>query len=293
MSESRVGANAEAQALRTAIAKVKDSARLNAILSRLAFFSQPGEISASMAERLCSTDHTIGPLILRSLNEALAMKAHPPAESIGLAIQGLGNKQARRALTISSFGLWALFGLSKSSLNHVALTLQATAMGCVLSRFSKASEFDDCTMFAFGANIHIGIPLMNLVFRERYSSMWESLSGAGHSLFEAERDTFGIDHAEAGSILAQEFGFPKPLGDALALHHEPIANIREIPLLMNLSETISHQLGYDGGAANAGADFQRSWMIRMGIKESDLPEIAKEIEVEAGMIRRVLSPKAA
>jgi putative nucleotidyltransferase with HDIG domain len=53
------------------------------------------------------------------------------------------------------------------------------------------------------------------------------------SFEEAERTVLGIDHAEVGAFLAEHWGLPGSIVDAVRLHHQPELSL-EHPLIVNL-----------------------------------------------------------
>jgi putative nucleotidyltransferase with HDIG domain len=53
------------------------------------------------------------------------------------------------------------------------------------------------------------------------------------SFEEAERTILGIDHAEVGAFLAEHWGLPGSIVDAVRLHHQPELSL-EHPLIVNL-----------------------------------------------------------
>jgi len=56
---------------------------------------------------------------------------------------------------------------------------------------------------------------------KQYKEVLATLRGAGSSVLEAERQTFGVTHAEAGAYLLSLWGLPFPIVEAIAFHHTP------------------------------------------------------------------------
>lgn len=63
------------------------------------------------------------------------------------------------------------------------------------------------------------------------------------SIEAAEREHFGIDHAAIGAWLAESWGLPSPLCDAIRYHHAPDAGPNDILVpLLHVAEVLSNAL---------------------------------------------------
>ncbi len=65
-----------------------------------------------------------------------------------------------------------------------------------------------------------------------------------------EREWYGFDHAEAGAILAEDWGLALELCDAIRWHHEPseAGAARELALLLNAADALAYRIGCGSGA---------------------------------------------
>lgn len=78
-----------------------------------------------------------------------------------------------------------------------------------------------------------------------YLVVIEKARKAGAPLFETEDEELGFDHAAIGARVAERWGLPQVLVNAIGRHHEPIMNlVREEPAaaVVAAANTISHRL---------------------------------------------------
>ncbi len=74
----------------------------------------------------------------------------------------------------------------------------------------------------------------------------------GKSFFE--REWYGFDHAEAGAILAEDWGLALELCDAIRWHHEPTeaGAARELATILNAADALAYQIGCGSGLEPPG-----------------------------------------
>jgi len=98
----------------------------------------------------------------------------------------------------------------------------------------------------------------------------------GHIPVEVERDLVGFDHAEAGCVIMDHWGFPPLLVHAIRCHHNPdcAGRWRDVALAVDVADTVAHlkALGvtYDPDAPAAEHDM----LFGLGVD----PAIVRELE---------------
>src|SRR6185369_3751966 len=60
-----------------------------------------------------------------------------------------------------------------------------------------------------------------------------------------EREWYGFDHAEAGAILAEDWGLALELCDAIRWHHEPkeAGAASELAKILNAADALAYKIG--------------------------------------------------
>ena len=90
-----------------------------------------------------------------------------------------------------------------------------------------------------------------VVLRIRFAALYDRVTATSTdaTLLERERDAFGVDHAQAGSWLAESWQLPTALVEAAALHHAALAPEVElsVPVVVNLANRLVHWTDMEAG----------------------------------------------
>jgi len=99
--------------------------------------------------------------------------------------------------------------------HSVAVGLTAKGV-CVLARRHGQAE----TAFLTGLLHDIGKIALDTCYPEEYTLVLQRVA-EGAFFVDAEREVLGMDHTEAGSLLAADWSFPAAIVDVIRDHHEP------------------------------------------------------------------------
>ena len=99
--------------------------------------------------------------------------------------------------------------------HSVAVGLTAKGI-CVLARRHGQAE----TAFLTGLLHDIGKIALDTCYPEIYATVLQKV-GEGAYFVDAECEVLGMDHAEAGSLLAADWSFPREIVDVIRDHHDP------------------------------------------------------------------------
>lgn len=95
----------------------------------------------------------------------------------------------------------------------VGLTAKGT---CILAKRHGQAE----TAFLTGLLHDIGKIALDTCFPEAYTGVLARVA-EGATFVEAEREVLGLDHAEAGALLAADWSFPTAIVEVIRDHHDP------------------------------------------------------------------------
>lgn len=115
--------------------------------------------------------------------------------------------------------------------HSVAVGLTAKGI-CKLARRHGQVE----TAFLSGLLHDIGKIALDTWFPEAYQAVLSRVA-EGSFFVDAERDLLGLDHAEAGAILAADWHFPDTIVDVIRDHHDPKPG-DFLPNLIHLSDLL-------------------------------------------------------
>jgi putative nucleotidyltransferase with HDIG domain len=123
-------------------------------------------------------------------------------------------------------------------LNAVKLWQHSVAVGltakgiCALAKRHGQAE----TAFLTGLLHDIGKIALDTCYPEAYATVLQQVE-AGAFFVDAERAVLGLDHAEAGALLAAEWSFPQAIVEVIRDHHEPQPG-DFLPNLIHLSDLL-------------------------------------------------------
>ena len=150
-------------------------------------------------------------------------------------------------------------------------------MSQILSRHIQKQ--DDAALYTAALLHDIGKVILGQYVRESYVRIRGLVVESGYSFLEAEEEVVGINHADLGGRIAEQWRFPADIRDAIAHHHRPDSlgdASTAIPWLVYLADQSCLMMGIDGGMdglAHRGLsetlqkfdfhqkDLERSWVL--------------------------------
>jgi len=99
--------------------------------------------------------------------------------------------------------------------HSVAVGLTAKGV-CILAKRHGQAE----TAFLCGLLHDIGKIALDTCYPEAYAEVLQQVAGGAYFV-DAEREVLGMDHAEAGSLLAADWSFPQTIVEVIRDHHDP------------------------------------------------------------------------
>ncbi len=149
--------------------------------------------------------------------------------------------------------------------------------------------------YAAGLLHDVGAVLLRQQHPGRFDAALALASSQGQSLGEAERSLYGSDHSEVGGWLAERWGLPAEIVEAIACHHRPWEAVRapELTALVHIADSLADGAGYAWapstatGPATASAweaiepDTRRREALLDGLTEVVVRETERERELFA------------
>ncbi len=99
--------------------------------------------------------------------------------------------------------------------------------------------------YAAGILHDIGKVVLRQTDPERFQAVLAMARDQGQSMEEAERGLFGSSHAEVGAWLAERWGLPADMVEAIASHHRPEAATRnrELAAMVHIANSLTERAG--------------------------------------------------
>lgn len=163
--------------------------------------------------------------------------------SVDLAVLVLGPSTIRD-LVLTSSVVQAL-GRSGSALE--GLWSHSMACGIAARALAERCRYR-LTGDAYAAGLlhDVGKVVLRQQDPERFDAVLALCRAQSVPVEEAERGLFGSDHAEVGGWLAERWGLPAEIAEAIAFHHRPDAATRNPALtaLVHIANSLAERAGY-------------------------------------------------
>lgn len=228
------------------------------------------------ADELCDligTDVGLAARILRIANSAAYVR-RTPARSVRDAVFALGLRKTCDVLVAACFRQLhrAPGGNAPSLWNHALAVAIATEE---LARATRCLEpgigflpglFHDVGRIAF------------LLADETSGEVIQGLVAAGADTRRAlETEWYGFDHADAGAILAGDWGLDADQCDAIRWHHDPTTAVggRPLALLLSAADAIATMIGCGADVEGSSVDV----LGELGLSADDETECAARVQV--------------
>ena len=219
-------------------------------------------------------DQSITANILRFANSAY-FGLRTRVTSLKQAVAYLGSKAIMDMLLLSGSlsyfrGEHTGYGLKgEDLLNHsVSTALMCRILG------QKTGMKDTSTLFTAGLLHDIGKVVLSSFVQDKYDEIVQLVTYKNYSFVKAEKEVLGMDHAQVGGEIAQQWGFPEEIGRPISLHHQfeeaPLEDI-STPLIF-LADQVYFLVVGTKGAENWSFKKIKDALKRCRLKEYDLDD---------------------
>jgi putative nucleotidyltransferase with HDIG domain len=208
------------------------------------------ELSAAQYAAKISRDQALAAKTLRLANSSFYGRGGQ-VRSVTEAITVLGLRTVRALVTAA--------GLSGSFRRHGGFDHDAFwrhSFGSALCAQALADELrrdDGDLAFTVGLLHDIGTLALASLFAPAYAEVVQWRREKDGQGSDAERAVLGIDHAEVGGLIAQQWNFAPTIVDAIRQHHAPAPTAAAVTLtgIAHVADAIVHALGLAGDTGEA------------------------------------------
>lgn len=160
-------------------------------------------------------DQALAARVLRIANSSYyGLRRNIDTISEAIIMMGFGTIK-NLALAVSTREVYKKFGLLEQKLWEHSIGVSVAA--AILAREIRFSHSEEA---AVAGLLHdVGKVIMNNSQPERFSMLTELVYNDRVTYTQREQEIFGFGHAEAGGLLANKWGFPDNLCDAIRRHH--------------------------------------------------------------------------
>ncbi len=203
------------------------------------------------------------------------------------AVVFLGQENILRAIQVS--GISRYFNKNAPGYGVNARDLWKHAVGVALMTqilSKKITGTDDSRLFTAGLLHDIGKFILSEFVQDSSQRIMELVNSQGYSFLKAEEEVIGMNHAEVGGRIAQNWNFPPEIRDTIRFHHRPdlaqLGGNNRFCWIVYLADQACIIMGLGGG--NDGLAY---WGLKdvidiLRIRQKDLEmgmaELLKELE---------------
>jgi putative nucleotidyltransferase with HDIG domain len=214
--------------------------------------------------RMCNSPYYGGSRQLSSLQEA---------------VHRLGTRQVMQLVTMGEGeallgGEHEGYGLASGDLwqHSVSTALAARLLGM------RVGHPRVSLLFTGGLLHDLGKIALDLYLKDRYVEVRQRVE-MGATFQEAESQALGIEHAELGARIAENWGFPASLVRMIRFHHNPdmADEDQDLCSLIHLSNALAQWLGLGLGRPGLASRFESSAVHRFNLTPADLDRILLEL----------------
>lgn len=121
----------------------------------------------------------------------------------------------------------------------------------------------------------IGKVILNQYVKDSFDNINTLVTEQNFTFREAEKEVIGIDHAELGGMVAENWKFSPMMIEIIRNHHLPQeSSISEFESsIVYMADTICMMMGIGGGSDGLAYRFHRKAVERLGLTEKDFQRI--------------------
>ena len=221
---------------------------------------------------LVETDIGLAARIMRLANSA-AYARRTPARTVRDAVLALGLRKTCDVLVAACFRrLHTVPGAHTDSLwsHALAVAIATEELARLTRRIEPGSGFLPGLFHDVG---RIAFLLADPTSVNVIDGLVEAGAGARADL---EREWYGFDHAEAGAILAADWGLDAAQAEAIRWHQDPLRaeGGRPLALLLSAADAMAYAIGYGIGAAQPRLD----GLDELGLSTEDEADCATRVQ---------------
>ncbi|MDD3051159.1 MAG: HDOD domain-containing protein [Candidatus Cloacimonetes bacterium] len=240
-------------------------------------------VSAGDLTRIIEIDPPLVVKILSRANSAY-YGGQKQIKTIQDSIVRLGLNEIREIVIAQKIFKFFTVGDSVGSYSGMKLWKHSIAVA-LMTKYIFNHQFGNVNKHVYTAGLlhDIGIIIENQFFEDKFRNVLALFSQLKKNLNEIEEMILGFTHADIGAYLAEKWGLPDSLLDAIAFHHNPSQSEyinRAMLLSLNLADQLAHhaKMGFADSKSNEAS--LNASIEEMGIRKETLTTIIQQVKKE-------------
>lgn len=258
---------------RRSLREVKNLPTLPAVVAKLTRMVEDPETTSEQMGKVLAKDHIMAAKLLKLVNSSF-YGFPQKISSLTSAIILLGFNVIR-SLVISS----SIFELMEEQ----DLELWEHSLGCAVACnvLAKRLGVNDPEEISTAGLIHdIGKVAIKMELPEAFEEIGRISKEKEVSRYKVEQAVLGLNHAEAGGWLAQNWNLPVKLREPVTCHHTPeqAKNEKTAAAIVHFSDIMIRGMGYGHGFDIWVPPLSKQAWEKLGLSAHDLDEVIEEVE---------------
>lgn len=230
-------------------------------------------------------DPSITANILKMANSAYFSPLHR-ISNINDAVIYLGQQNLLRAIQtagISKYYKKGALGYFDKTTDLWEHCVAVALMSQILSK--KITGQEDTTLYTAALLHDVGKIIMGEFVRDEMKKIWLLVELQKMSFLEAEETVLGINHADLGGKIAEQWNFPIEITEAIAYHHRPDLLEKEekiMPWIVYMADQACLMIGVGGGveglAQRAVSQLLKKFNLRMRDLETSMVLLSDDLD---------------
>lgn len=277
--------------VRSAVLKIRDLPTLPTVLSKILSAASDPDSSVLELGELISSDQSLAATLLHLVNSAY-YGFYRQIESVTQAIVMLGFLEVRKlTLTATAF---RNFGSDSSHYDRVQLWRHSLASALAAENCARTLNAPVTGCFEAGLLHDIGKVVFDILYPEEFRKAAELAHQRGCQIEIAEREIIGMDHAEAGGVLADHWNLPESVVEAISCHLDPEKATWDPRLawLTSLASYITYEADFGEASNGCSPEYPQEIAEKLGFTDenraaviNDLKENRESIDVFIGVLQ--------
>lgn len=263
------------------IQKAKGLPAYPQVLARLEQeFAKP-QPSAAGISRIVEQDPALVARLLRVANSALHTGKSDIAH-VQNAVLRLGLVETRRLVLACALveKCGSLLKLDDAGFWPHSLAVALAARAIVQASSATIPESTQQVAYLGGLLHDVGVLLLFHLFPQECTALREKCETDGRTVDAIERDEWGLDHGEAGALLARQWRLPLALIQAIQFHHEPWradGTHRLLVAIVHISNFVCNNQGFGRAGAGFPEAFDSGCWDALGLTLEQVPQIIASV----------------
>jgi putative nucleotidyltransferase with HDIG domain len=265
----------KAEKIKSITKRIQSLPTLPPVVRKLTTMVESPDVTAKEVGKLISSDQVLSAKVLKLVNSPFY--GFPGRiSSISHAIILLGFNVIKGVVLSAS-----VFELMEKSM--VGLWEHSLGSAIVSGAIARTLGLNEPEEISTAALLHdIGKVLVRVSLTADYDRISRIVEEKGCSFREAEVEVLGVDHADIGLWLSQEWGMPERLIIPISQHHEPEAAVKfkDRVAVVHIADSLIRAFGVGfGGDRWVGRIKPSQWEL-IGMDKLDLPQLMRKILTE-------------